>query len=257
MNRTFAWTVRLLSLFLSTAAALADAAPDIPAAVAAALADPARPTEQVKLDPARKPAPVVAFAGVKRGDTVADFMSGNAYFTRIFSAVVGTTGHVYAFIPNEQIAHCPATETAGTRALAHDPGYRNVAVVTGGVANFHLPRPLDVLWTAQNYHDLYNRFMGPANVKALNRAFFNSLKPGGVFVVIDHVAAPGSGLRDTETLHRIDPISMRREIEAAGFIFDGQSAVLRNPGDDHSLAVFDPAVRGRTDQVVYRFRRPR
>jgi predicted methyltransferase len=99
--------------------------------------------------------------------------------------------------------------------------------------------------------------MGPADVAALNKAFFNALKPGGIFLVIDHVAASESGLRDTETLHRIDPVRMRREIEAAGFIFEAQSDVLRNADDDHKRSVFDPVVRGKTDQVVFRFRRPK
>jgi predicted methyltransferase len=113
-----------------------------------------------------------------------------------------------------------------------------------------------MLWTALNYHDLHDSFMGPADVAALNKRFFEALKPGGLFLVIDHVAASGSGLRDTETLHRIDPVNMRREIEAAGFILEAQSDVLRNTADDHKRAVFDPVVRGKTDQVVFRFRRP-
>jgi predicted methyltransferase len=98
--------------------------------------------------------------------------------------------------------------------------------------------------------------MGPADVAALNKRIFDALKPGGSFLVIDHVAASGSGLRDTETLHRIDPMQMRREIEAAGFILEAQSNVLRNADDDHTRAVFDPMVRGKTDQMVLRFRRP-
>ncbi len=120
-----------------------------------------------------------------------------------------------------------------------------------------MPEKLDLVWTAQNYHDLHDAFLGPANVAALNKALFNSLKPGGVLLVIDHVAAPGSGLRDTETLHRIDPAEMRGEIEAAGFVLEAQSDVLRNAGDDHQRSVFDPGIRGKTDQVVFRFRRPR
>lgn len=120
-----------------------------------------------------------------------------------------------------------------------------------------MPRRLDVIWTAQNYHDLHDAFMGPADVAALNKAFFRALKPGGVYLVIDHVAESGSGVRDTESLHRIDPLRLRTEIEAAGFIFEAHSDALRNPGDDHSLSVFDPKVRGHTDQIVYRFRKPR
>jgi predicted methyltransferase len=124
------------------------------------------------------------------------------------------------------------------------------------LSTFHVPEKLDLIWTAQNYHDLHDSFLGPANVAALNAAFFNALKPGGVFLVIDHAADSGSGLRDTETLHRIDPKRLKSEIEAAGFIFESQSDALRNPGDDHRRTVFDPVVRGRTDQVVFRFRRP-
>jgi predicted methyltransferase len=119
-----------------------------------------------------------------------------------------------------------------------------------------MPEALDVIWTSQDYHDLHNSFMGPADVGAINKAFFAALRPGGIYLVVDHVAEPGSGLRDTETLHRIDPLQLRREIEGAGFIFDAESIVLRNPRDDHRLPVFDPSVRGQTDQVVYRFRKP-
>lgn len=248
--------VGLLSLSVSSIDVLADVVPGIPTVISAAISDPRRPAEQIKLDPNRKPALVVAFAGLKSGDHVADFMPGNAYFTRILSDVVGPTGRIYGFIPSEQVANCPAKETAGTQAIAHDPGYANVTVLTDSAAHFHAPEKLDVIWTAQNYHDLHDSFMGPADVAALNKAFFNALKPGGVFLVIDHVAESGSGLRDTETLHRIDPIRLQREIEAAGFVLEAQSDVLRNGDDDHKRVVFDPVVRGKTDQVVFRFRRP-
>jgi predicted methyltransferase len=226
------------------------------ATAARAVADPRRPAEQVSLDATRKPAQLIAFAQLKRGDRIVDFMPGNAYFTRIMSDVVGDTGHVYAFLPTEQLQNCPPQEVAGTRSLEHDRGYANVSVLSDSTPNFRLPGRLDVIWTAQNYHDLHDAFMGPADVAALNRRFFDALKPGGVYLVIDHVAEAGSGLRDTESLHRIDPVRMRREIEAAGFVFDAESAVLRNHSDDHKASVFDPSVRGRTDQVVYRFRKP-
>jgi predicted methyltransferase len=221
-----------------------------------ALADPRRPAEQVKLDAARKPAQLIAFARLKRGDKIADFMPGNAYFTRIMSDVVGDAGHVYAFLPTEQLANCSPQEVAGTRLLEHEPGYANVSVLSDTTANFRAPERLDVIWTAQNYHDLHDTFMGPADVAALNKRFFDALKPGGIYLVIDHVAEAGSGLRDTESLHRIDPKRLRREIEAAGFEFDAQSNALRNRSDDHKKSVFAPGVRGRTDQVVYRFRKP-
>ena len=227
------------------------------AAITRALADPRRPLDQVKLDATRKPAQLMAFAQLKPADAVADFMPGNAYFTRILSDVVGAHGHIYAFLPAEQIANCPPKEVAGTRALSRDASYANVSVLSDASANFRAPQKLDLIWTAQNYHDLHDSFMGPADVAALNRAFFNALKPGGVFLVIDHAAELGSGVRDTETLHRIDPQRLRTEIEAAGFVLEAQSGLLRNPQDDHTLSVFDGRVRGRTDQVIYRFRKPK
>ena len=121
---------------------------------------------------------------------------------------------------------------------------------------FAVPERLDLVWTAQNYHDLHDTFMKPTDIAALNAAIFRALKPGGVFIVIDHAAESGSGLRDTETLHRIDPQSIREEVTAAGFVFEGESAVLRNADDSHLLRVFDPAIRHRTDQVVLKFRKP-
>ncbi len=225
-------------------------------AAARAVADPRRPPEQVRFDATRKPAQLIAFAQLKRGDRIVDFMPGNAYFTRIMSDVMGDTGHVYAFLPTEQLQNCSPQEVAGTRLLERDPGYGNVSVLSDSTRNFRVPQELDVIWTAQNYHDLHDAFMGPADVAALNKRFFDALRPGGVYLVIDHVAEAGSGLRDTESLHRIDPLRMRREIEAAGFVFDAESDVLRNHADDHRASVFDPGVRGRTDQVVYRFRKP-
>ena len=245
-----------LALLLCGFSGWTNAATPIRQGIESALSDPRRPAEQVELDATRKPAMALAFAGVKSGNRVADFMSGNAYFTRILSDLVGPAGHVYAFMPTEQLAHCPARETAGTRAIAEDPSYANVTVLTGALADFHLPERLDLIWTSLNYHDLHDSFLGPPDIAKLNGGFFRALKPGGIFLVIDHVAEAGSGLRDTETLHRIDPLQMRREIEAAGFVLEGESDALRNPDDDHKRAVFDALIRGRTDQVVYRFRKP-
>jgi predicted methyltransferase len=89
-----------------------------------------------------------------------------------------------------------------------------------------------------------------------NRAVFKALKPGGTFLVVDHVAEAGSGMRDTDTLHRIDPAIVKQQVVAAGFVFEGESNVLRNPADDHKKVVFDKAIRGRTDQFIYKFRKP-
>jgi len=245
----------ILACVLAAAPALTRAAPA--QQLAAALADPARPAEEVQLDALRKPAELIAFAGLKSGDRVVDFMSGNGYFTRLFSRAVGSTGRVYAFVPAQQLANCSASETAGTRALERDRRYGNIEVLIDAADRFAVPEQVDMVWTAQNYHDLHDSFMQPIDIAALNSAIYRSLKAGGVYVVIDHAAEAGSGLRDTETLHRIDPAAIRAEVTAAGFVFEGESAALRNPEDSHRLRVFDPAIRHRTDQVVLKFRKPR
>lgn len=229
----------------------------VPAAVVAAIADPARPAEQVAQDAARRPAEVLAFAGVAPGYRVADFMSGGAYFTRIFSRIVGERGHVYAFLPEEQLKNCAPEETAGTRSIVGDAHYANVTVLTAPVSRFRAPEPLDLIWTSLNFHDLYDSFMGPANVPQVLASLFNALKPGGVLVIVDHVAQPGSAVRDTERLHRIDAQVVIRTVTAAGFVLEEQSDLLRNAADNHELKVFDPSIRGHTDQMVLRFRKPR
>jgi predicted methyltransferase len=246
--------VAVLSIIVGSLPADVDAA--APDAIAAALSDSHRPAEQVRMDGSRKPAQMLAFSGVKPRDRVADFMPGNAYFTRILSKVVGAGGRVYAFIPEEEVKNCSPSETAGSRAIEKDPAYRNVVHLLAPVNRFKTVTKLDVIWTAQNYHDLHDSFLGPADLSLVNRSFFEALKPGGVLIVIDHSAVPGSGLRDTETLHRIDPETVRREIESVGFEFVGQIDDLGNPADDHSRSVFDPAIRGKTDQFVYKFRKP-
>lgn len=112
------------------------------------------------------------------------------------------------------------------------------------------------MFTALNYHDMHDKFMGPADLSVVNRQVFRSLKPGGVYMVIDHAAEPGTGLRHTEDLHRIDAATVRAEVTAAGFVFEGESRVLRTPGDNRKANVFDPSIRGKTDQFVYKFRKP-
>jgi predicted methyltransferase len=253
-SQTGSYLIVLLSLWVCSVGR-AETVPLTSVAIEAAISDPRRPDDQVELDVTRKPTLSLLFSEVKAGDRIVDLMSGNGYFTRILSDVVGPSGRVYAYIPTEQIAHCSPREIAGTQAIVRDSSYRNVTLLTGSLADFRVPEKLDLIWMSQSYHDLHDSFLGPANVAVLNKTIFDSLKPGGVFLVIDHVAEAGSGLRDTETLHRIDPLRMKSEIEAAGFVLESQSAALRNTGDDHKRAIFDPNIRGRTDQVLFRFRK--
>lgn len=226
----------------------------IPSYVNSALSDPAR-GKDAEADARRHPAELASFAQVKPGETVVDLLPGAGYFTRIFSQIVGPRGHVYAIVPNEY-AKEDADEVAAMQALVKDPHYANVTLLMQPAAQLTTPAKADVVWTSQNYHDYPDKFMGPTEPKLLNDAVFKVLKPGGVFIVVDHVAAAGSGMRDTDTLHRIDPQTVKEQVVAAGFKFDGESETLRNPADNHTLKVFDPAVRGRTDQFIFRFRKP-
>ncbi|MHB8529947.1 MAG: class I SAM-dependent methyltransferase [Caulobacteraceae bacterium] len=238
-----------------SAAAPVAAAEAVPAYVAAAVADPARPAAERARDPARKPAETVAFIGVKPGQKIVDFMPGRAgYFTILFSDIVGPKGKVYAFIPAElsKMAKTPLPANGSSP----DPAHPNEVFLIAPVNDFATPEPVDIVWTAQNYHDLHDPFMGPADMAKFDAAVFRALKPGGYFVILDHAAPAGSGVADTNTLHRIDPAVVKQEVTAAGFRFVGQSDILRNPADDHSKKVFDPAIRGHTDQFIYKFRKP-
>jgi predicted methyltransferase len=246
-------TAALLAASVVTLGA-ARAAPNAPPAYdAAAVADSGRPAADVARDPERKPADMLVFAGVRPGETVAELLPGGGYFTRLFSKAVGPSGRVYAIVPKSQ---ANGAKPPPVQAIAADPAYANVQVVAADLADLALPQPVDLVWTSQNYHDLHLAKMH-LDVAAVDRAIFRALKPGGVFIVEDHAAAAGSGLDVPDRLHRINPEIVKREVEAAGFRFEGESRVLRNPADDHLTPVFDPSIRGRTDQFVYRFRKPR
>jgi predicted methyltransferase len=228
----------------------------VPAAVTAAVANTARPDADRARDADRKPAEVIAFAGIKPGDKVGDLLPGGGYFTRLFSGVVGAKGVVYA-LPPVRAANAPANApdpAAAVKAIAADPKFANVKVGAFDTAA-KLPEPMDVMWTSLNYHDLQNR--PNADLKAFNKWVYDSLKPGGIFIVIDHAAAAGAGKSVTSTLHRIEPAFVKDEVQAAGFKFVGESDVLRNPADDHVTPNRDSAVRGKTDQFVFKFRKPK
>ena len=220
---------------------------------AEALAAPIRPADDRARDAARHTAETLAFAGVRPGQKIADMIIGGGYFTRVFSAAVGPRGRVTAWQPAEFIAF----QASYGDSLAAADALANVDAIRSPIAAPDFPAGLDLVFTAQNYHDMHLDFMGPADLSVVNRKVFAALKPGGVYIVIDHSAKAGSGLRDTGTLHRIDAALVRREIEAAGFIYEGESRILRNPRDAMTINVFEPSIRGRTDQFIYRFRKPR
>lgn len=245
------WLCAATALLAFSVAAVAGDA--VPAYVQAAVDDAARPEGDRARDVNRKPAEIVAWSGLEPGDKVADLLPGGGYFTRIFSKVVGAKGTVYALSPAPP-ANAPAGMpdfAAAVRKIAAEPQYANVKV---GDMNASLPEKLDLAWTSLNYHDLHN---GPnADIGAFNRQVFDSLKPGGIFIVIDHAAAKGSGAAGTK-LHRIDPELVKSEVTAAGFRFEGESKLLANPQDDHTAPNSDASVKGHTDQFALKFRKPK
>ena len=248
MKRLFLAAVLTLSL-----AAGAQAAPS--AAITKALADPARAAD-VPRDATRHAAELLDFMAVKPGQKVADLIPGGGYFTRAFSLTVGPKGKVYAIFPKEYLSEGDGEYKKLAAQVAEAP-WKNVEVMVQPAAAFAAPESLDLVWTSQNYHDYPDPFMGPTDPAVLNKAVFKALKPGGLYVIVDHSAPAGTGLRDTNTTHRIDEATVKAQVLAAGFELVSESDVLRNPADDRTKVVFDKSIRGKTDQFTLKFRKPK
>ena len=222
-------------------------------AIVAAVADSSRPAADTGRDANRRPAETLAFSGVKPGDKVLELAPGRGYFTRLLSAVVGPDGRVTIYtisaLPKPDAPPPPIL------AVAADRHYSNVNVVMQRLTEAKPSGVFDLVWTTQNYHDFHN--LPDLDIANINRTIFDALKPGGIYFIVDHVAEAGSGTRDTNTLHRIDPEAVKQELKAAGFEFVAESKLLRNSGDPHNAKVFEGAVQGNTDQFVLRFRKPK
>ena len=218
--------------------------------VAAAVADAARPAADTARDENRKPAQVVAVSGLKPGQVVAELGSAGGYYTRILAKAVGDKGKVISVVGTQPNAD------AGMKAL--QPTYPNLSIVADDMTKLTaLPEKVDMVWTTDNYHDYRNPGFGGVDMSKFNKAVFDSLKPGGVYIIEDYEAAPGAGATGTGTLHRIESATVQKEVEAAGFKFEAKSDALKNPADDHTLAIFNPMIRGHADQYVLRFRKPK
>ena len=239
-------------LFASYGATLGAA--NVPAYVTAAIADSHRPKADTDRDADRLPAVMLGFSGIKPGDKVAELIPAGGYSTRLLSAAVGPKGHVYSI----NLATLNDNIKAQIKPVVNDPAYANVSVSNQDFSNLKVPERVDVVWTAQNYHDFKNPGMFFADTVAMDRALFAALKPGGLYIIIDHVAAAGSGTRDTGTLHRIDPETVKAEVLAAGFVLVGESKDLANPGDPHTARVPGPGnMNDKTDKFYFKFRKPR
>ncbi len=243
----------LSTALLALATPLAAQAQTVPAPIATALADSGRPAADKERDASRHPGEILAFAEVAPGEKVADFIMGGGYWTRILSGIVGPDGKVYAYQPAEFIKFRAAYADEQKAAVE---GRANVVPSSDSLAAFSFPEPLDAIVTVQNWHDLHLKMSPPGAAAGIGKKLYDSLKPGGVLLVIDHVANTDPGFAVPDKLHRIDPAAARAELEGVGFKFEGELPLLRNPADPHTANVFDPAIRGKTDQFIYKFRKP-
>ncbi|MDB5673570.1 MAG: hypothetical protein JWM65_552 [Sphingomonas bacterium] len=226
----------------------------LPQNIVAAVADPSRPTADTSTDANRKPGETMAFAGVKPGMVVGEFYPGGGYFTRMLSDVVGPKGHVYAIENSVWRGSFKADQ-----AMLADGRMSNVSVEAAAFGTVRFAQPLDIAWVTQNYHDLKIAQYGVVDTAAFNRGVFNALKPGGVFMVLDHEAPAGTGtdVAAITKLHRIEKAQVIREVTAAGFKLQAEGTFLHRDSDDHSLPIFDKKVQGQTDQYALRFVKPR
>jgi predicted methyltransferase len=222
--------------------------------VTKAVADPARPAEDRARDADRKPAEVILLTGIHQGSKVAEMLPGGGYFTRIFSKIVGTSGVVYAWLPLPAANAAPGRRdiAAPVRALAADANYPNLKLANLDPAT-PLPEKVDFVWTSLNYHDLHNR--PNADLAVQNKMVWDALKPGGLYILIDHAAENGSGARDSSTLHRIDPVLVKKEVTSVGFKLVQDSDLLSHKADDRKKPSRE-VDRGKTDQFLFIFQKP-
>ncbi|MGC3981385.1 MAG: hypothetical protein QM808_09015 [Steroidobacteraceae bacterium] len=248
----------LCATLLCLSAAPVFAATAVPDYIKSAVADASRPEKDVARDVNRKPADVLTFAGVKPGDKVGELMPGGGYFSKLFCKIVGDKGHVYTMnvtpaVKMDRPAPDVSTGAPAAPAATGTP-CTNITADAKLAADFSLPSGLDLVWTSENYHDLYNKMFGAPDMKKFNKVVFDALKPGGVYMVEDHAAAVGSGSRDTETLHRIDAEQVKKDVVSAGFVFEGSSDVLKNSADPHDVKTFE--LSGKSDKFLLKFRKP-
>jgi predicted methyltransferase len=240
----------LAPLLVIAPVGLAQAAPK--SFIAAALADVNRPADNKEADAIRKPAETLAFAGVRPGMVVGEFYPGGGYFTRLLSDIVGPKGHVYG-IENDKWGDAVKLNAA----LVAEGKWKNVSMDSGPFGTVNFPRPLDLAWVTQNYHDLKIAKYGKVDTLAFDRAVYKALKPGGTFIIVDHQGAPGLSDAEIEKLHRINRDQVVKEVTAAGFKLVGEGKFLRSAADDHTKPIFDPSIRGHTDQYALKFVKPR
>lgn len=250
-------TLAILALAMAVPAA-AKAPAGGPADVAAAVAAPGRPKSATDLDAVRKPAEVLRFMGLKKGDRVLDYFTGTGYYADIMAKAVGPKGHVVGWNSSGFARREPVVKALAD-IRARNPNTAFYSSPTTAIS--FAPASFDFALLHLVYHDAYwesAQFGLPRiDPNTVVQAIWHAVKPGGTVAVIDHVATAGGDTREVvEKLHRIDPAVVRADFERAGFVLEAESDLLR-VDEDHSKNVFDPSIRGKTDRFVYRFRKPR
>lgn len=248
-------------LLLAGAAVIASGALALAAAptarMKAAVADSARPEADTKRDENRKPAEMLAFAGITPGKVVVDMLPGGGYFTRLFAKAVEPGGRVYAYFGTQYDERLKSQGKDPDAQFADlKKQYPDLGVIHGPLAQFVTPEPVDVVWTSDNYHDMHNKAYN-MDINDVNKAIYKSLKPGGFYVIIDHKAAESEGDDVTEKLHRIKESTVKKELAAAGFKLVAEGKALANPADAGTERVFENDIRGKTNQFMLKFQKPR
>lgn len=234
-----------------SAKALADAETSYSKHLTEAAKSSKRPAADRKRDKHRKPVQVLEYIGIKPGMRVVEMMAGRGYYTELLSRAVGPKGKVWAH--NNKFVNKRFADKALKKRLA---GKRlpNVVRLNTELEDPKLPKNLDVVVMILFYHDTY---WMKANRAKMNKAILKALKPGGLFVVIDHHAEQGAGSSQVKKLHRIEASLVKSEVLKAGFVLNGSSGLLRNFQDDRKVNVFKSSIRGRTDRFIFAFRRPK
>jgi predicted methyltransferase len=235
-------------LALASAAFVAPAVARMSQVIADAIANPARPAADKARDALRKPGEVMAFSTIKPGDKVLELLPGGGYFSRVISGVVGSNGAVLAASPNLN-----PDPTKAPQPKPGDPAFPNVTPVLFGRTGA-LPGGLDAVFTAQNYHDMHLTRVN-LDVIAFDQRLYDALKPGGVLIIEDHSALPGTDLTVPDQIHRINEDIVKKEVESVGFKLEAESDILRNPADTRT--VNPHTMHDQTDQFLLRFRKPR
>ena len=244
----------LAALLAGTVPMAANAVPaDVKSSVAATTA---RSPENVKLDESRKPAEVLKFLGLQQGMWVADPFGSNLYWAEITAPAVGPKGRVTIWEPKQFY-----DQKGYDRLTAYASKQPNVFMRVSPMEAPDLPGKYDFMLINLDYHDVYweSTKYGIAKMDPDQwlKVVYDAMKPGAVVGVIDHVANPGDTRDTVQKLHRIDPNTVKADFKKAGFVLEAESKILRNPADDHSLLVFDPKIRGKTDRFIFKFRKPR